>query len=130
MALDCCPVQKQAAAGKLAGRGTLSAHEARYAAGTGITKNCFCGPASQLKHYTFQTLKSLIVHENVEGFSSQPWKGMAFYAVQCFRLLYSDWRSTFLAYLCQAINVLDVAMRSIKCHEQIDHSIQLNHFNN
>ena len=64
-------------------------------AGPVSQKNWFCGPASQLKPSTLQKLKSQIVQENVQGFTSQPWKGMTFNAVQCFRLSYSDQRSTF-----------------------------------
>jgi hypothetical protein len=35
-------------------------------------------------------LKGWIVQDEVQGFTSHPWKGMTFYAVQYFRLLYSD----------------------------------------
>ncbi len=51
------------------------------------------------------------MQENVQGFASQPWKGMTFNTVQCL----------LLGYLCQSVNPLDVA---IKCHEQIDSSIE------
>ena len=35
-----------------------------------------------------------------------------------------------LGYFCQSMNPLDVAICSIKCHQQIKNLIQLNHFNN
>ncbi len=35
-----------------------------------------------------------------------------------------------LGYFCQSINPLAVTICSIKCHQQIENSIQLNHFNN
>ena len=40
-------------------------------------------------------LKGWIVQDEVQGFTSHPWKGIPFYAVQCFRLSYYDWLSTF-----------------------------------
>ena len=39
--------------------------------------------------------KGWIVQDEVQGFTSHPWKGIPFYAVQCFRLSYYDWLSTF-----------------------------------
>ncbi len=44
-------------------------------------------------------IEELIVQENVQGSTTHTWKGMTFYAVQCFRLSFSDWRSTFRIFL-------------------------------
>ncbi len=54
---------------------------------------------SQLKLLAQKKLKSWIVQENVQGSTSHTWKGMTFCAVQCFRLSYSDWCSTFRIFL-------------------------------
>ena len=62
-----------------------------HAQRAGITIKLFLWAGISIKtHFTLQKLKSRIVQENVQGFASHPWKGMTFYAVQCFRLLYSD----------------------------------------
>ncbi len=62
-------------------------------------------------------------------FNLQPWKGIIFLlsSVSGGCILIDV---ILLGYLCQSIDQWDIAICSIKCHEQINNAIQLNHFNN
>jgi hypothetical protein len=94
----------------------------------GITINCVCGQASRLKLLAQKKLKSQIVHcprfylptlERYDILCCPMFSG-------CCILI----NFLLLGCLRQSIDLLDITICSIKCHEQINNSIQLNHFNN
>ncbi len=59
-----------------------------------VQPNYLCGQASQLKPLALKNWRGKNrAKENAEGKTSHPWKGRTSFAVQCFRLSYSDWLS-------------------------------------
>ena len=63
------------------------------------TIKLFVWAGISIKTFGTKKIEELNHARECRGSTSQPWKGMTFYAVQCFRLSYSDWRSNFRIFL-------------------------------
>jgi hypothetical protein len=103
----------------------IANHNKTICVGRYLNQNLLCGPVSELKKIEELDRASECLRFYIPFLVRDVilWQ---IYAIQCFRLSYSDGLFTFRIFL----PIHKSVGHCIKCHHRIDHLNQLNHYNN